>query len=152
MRLDSKPFGQTLSDGELWEYRAARAVSRKLGYTFRISGERSADLVFFVPQRAEVKTDHKAEQTGNVYIETRNTRQGVDSGLASEGADLWIQCIPHLGAIYLCRRSELLAYLAMSSDLRQVDGGDDNSHGYLIPIDQFEKLPFIQKIPLEGWK
>jgi hypothetical protein len=104
-----------------------------------------------VSVHAEVKTDHKSAQTGNIYIETQNTRLRADSGLMLDGVEAWIICVPHLGALFLCRWSDLLSYISLpETDLRQVNGGDDNSHGYLIPIDRFEKLPFVRKISLEA--
>ena len=143
------PFIEDLARGEYWEYVAAQAVGRKLGYLIRISDGKKYDVQILVPKTTEVKTDFRSEETGNIYIETFNPRQGGQSGINISSADLWIYCLPHVNALFLFERIAMLAYInENASTLRQVRGGDNNSAGCLIPITTLEKLDFVTKIPI----
>jgi len=143
-------FVKDLADGEIWEYRVARAVSRELGYFFQFSHERAADILFLVPHKIEVKTDHMAADTGNAFLEYRNPRQANDSGLTLQEADIWLHCVPRLGAIFFFHPLEMLRHLALNKHLfPRTKGGDKNSEGFLIPLTHLMNLPFVQVIPLE---
>ncbi len=155
MKIDRKPFSGDLTDGELWEYRAAKAVSRELGYLFQASDGREKDVIFYVPEDVEIKVDFMAEKTGNLYLEIRNTRQDVLSGLMTSKAKKWIHAVPHLNEAFIFDISTLVVYLSTNNQLqnfRQVEGGDENSRGILIPIEKMRSLPFIQVISLEMGK
>jgi hypothetical protein len=140
------PFKEDLATGQYWEDKVARTLSR-LGWFFRISDTRDSDILAQVPKTLEVKTDFRAEQTGNIYIETFNSKQGKESGLDTSTADLWVYCIPHLMTLFLFARVDMKTYIGDNlGDLRQVPGGDENSVGYLLPIIELEKLDFVTKI------
>ena len=140
------PFKEDLATGQYWEDKVARTLSR-LGWFFRISDTRDSDILAQVPKTLEVKTDIRAQGTGNIYIETFNSKQGKESGLDASAADLWVYCIPHLMTLFLFARVDMKAYIDENIvDLRQVPGGDDNSVGYLIPITELEGLEFVTKI------
>ena len=83
----------------------------------------------------ELKTDRKAYQTGNVYVEFESRNK--NSGIRTSKSNTWIFKIvnskdTHLFSIHipLSRLKKLV-----SKDYRVVPGGDNlTSKGYLVPI------------------
>jgi hypothetical protein len=143
------PFKEDLAEAQIWEYKAARTLGLIEGYLIRMTTGLKHDIELLVPHLVEVKTDFKSEQTGNIYIETFNRKQGVASGLHASTADLWVYCIPHLNCLFKFERVSMVAYINENyADLHQVPGGDANSVGYLLPIIELEKLEFVTKITM----
>jgi hypothetical protein len=141
------PFKDDLARAQHWEYLAAKCLCFERGYFIRLTRGRTHDIEYQVHKTVEVKADFMSEQTGNIYIETFNSKQGVKSGLDASSADMWCYCIPHMKALFLFDRVAMLAYIDENiADLRQVWGGDENSSGYLLPITELERLDFVSKI------
>jgi hypothetical protein len=110
------------------------------------------DCTVLVPQRIEMKTDHAAVSTGNLYFEVRNTWQGVASGLATTKADWWAHYVPPpTNTIFLFQPTAMLAFLQQqllegTAGYRRTreNGGDNNSQGIVAPIKAIEQQPFVQ--------
>ena len=98
-------------------------------------GKKHEKLVMKSMENFELKTDRKAYQTGNVYVEFESRNK--NSGIRTSKSNTWIFKIvnskdTHLFSIHipLSRLKKLV-----SKDYRVVPGGDNlTSKGYLVPI------------------
>lgn len=86
--------------------------------------------------KAELKTDRKAKQTGNVYVEFQS--RNLPSGIDVTEAKYWIfELVDEnenmVSSILI--ETERLKDLIRFGDYREARGGDDyTSIGYLIPV------------------
>lgn len=109
-------------------------------------GERLTELLFSPDTKLEVKTDLRAFETGNLFIEYES--RGQKSGLAKSEADFWVFIVsPDFR--YFVRADKLKKicrkYLDTSRDVR---GGDDNtSKGILLPISELTALSNLDSPP-----
>ena len=98
-------------------------------------GKKHEKMVMKSLEKYELKTDRKAYQTGNVYVEFESRNK--NSGIRTSKSNTWIFKIvnskdTHLFSIHipLSRLKKLV-----SKDYRVVPGGDNlTSKGYLVPI------------------
>lgn len=86
----------------------------------------------------EVKTDHRADETGNVYIETwQEGRDGwKTSGINLSDSDFYALAGP-TAAGFICIRTDELKRLALSSPSRTIATANINTvntRGRLVPV------------------
>lgn len=96
----------------------------------KVSEKALADI--FNGKKVEVKTDYRALQTGNVFIEYSS--RGADSGILTTESDYYCICI---NGTYTLISTERLRtkYKRLRNTSRDVSGGDSNtSRGVLLPI------------------
>lgn len=111
------------------------------------AGEVGEDILrgVLADSRIEVKTDHQASRTGNIYVELES--RGKPSGIATTKADWVAYLIPDIGNQtpdeYVPRIENLLGIVLLPTDVlrlaqhlgRPKSGGDDNtSRGFLLPL------------------
>ena len=96
----------------------------------------------------EVKTDFRAEKTGNLFFEYRCNKK--DSGLTATLAFRWAILIPHLNSVLEFCPKDMWKYLQESKH-KNVNGGDGmRVSGYVVVITDVLKLAFVTQIPLTG--
>lgn len=90
----------------------------------------------------EVKWDKRAAETGNLYFEVENTRQGCPSGINATTATWWCHVIGHGGEALLAEVGALRHFLA-DGEFRSIhtSGADSNSRGLLVPRARLDALP-----------
>lgn len=104
---------------------------------------------FFGGSTWELKSDRKAQSTGNVFVEVEQpsltTLKAKPSGLAVSKADLWAFELIGMG-LFIVVHTEKLRSMVASGKYREVYGGDDidgdgkgDYKGVLIPITEFFK-------------
>jgi len=106
------------------------------------------NLVSDLPQAinsgtVEVKTDYRAETTGNFYVETWQYGQADESdkkqsGINTTKADSWAFVIPQTGAMFLIKTDDLKA-LMKANDYREtrqpkINENTNASIGRLVPV------------------
>ena len=86
--------------------------------------------------KAELKTDRRARETGNVYVEFES--RGMPSGIDATEAKYWIFELVDENENMVCSvlvETDRLRALVSYGDYREARGGDDyTSVGHLIPI------------------
>ena len=100
-------------------------------------GAKGSDFSLIFPDGAlevyEVKTDFRAEQTGNLFFEYKCN--GRTSGLTATQADKWAVLLPHLQVILVFSPKRMFNYLQSSPRARKIVGGDRMAaEGYVVPI------------------
>jgi hypothetical protein len=90
-------------------------------------------------RKIEVKTDFKASETGNVYIEYKS--RGKPSGVSTSESE-WYAFVLSNDNIILVKTKKLKALVkARFKKYRGVKGGDSNtSWGVLLPITELLKI------------
>tara|TARA_R100000734_G_C3307964_1_gene98573 strand:- start:344 stop:718 length:375 start_codon:yes stop_codon:yes gene_type:complete len=96
-------------------------------------GLKGENLVFklLTNKKIEVKTDYKALETGNIFIEyySRNKL----SGIATTEAEFWVFVLSNELLIFI--ETNKLKKLCKLPNLKKVLGGDNNtSKGVLLPL------------------
>tara|TARA_R100001015_G_C4608796_1_gene164046 strand:+ start:157 stop:507 length:351 start_codon:yes stop_codon:yes gene_type:complete len=100
-------------------------------------GEKLINDVFENNDKVEVKTDFKAKDTGNIFIEYES--RGKLSGISTTQANWFCFVLSNENIIFL--KTEKLKKLCKQKGLRKVLGGDNNtSKGILLPINKLIKL------------
>ena len=100
-------------------------------------GEKLVKEIFKYNDKVEVKTDFKAKDTGNVFIEYKS--RGKLSGLATTKAEWYCFVLSNENIIFL--KTIKLKELCKQKGLSRCEGGDENtSNGILLPIKQLIKL------------
>ena len=148
MTLHNTPeaFRQRLAQGRVAELRVALYLMSK-GCLVRLGFGKAAFDIEFIDldenrppgvalrvQRMEVKWDHRATETGNLYFETRNTRQRLPSGIRSTTADWWCHLVGEGHEAFLVPVPSLRTFLdAGSFPSVRTDASDSNSEGLLVP-------------------
>lgn len=94
--------------------------------------------------RVEYKTDYRAAETGNAFIETESVNTtGKRGWLYTSQAHLLVYFIPPLFRIYCCPMKNL-AEAALVWQVKYAQSNADNitylTRGLLIPIDEFAKV------------
>jgi hypothetical protein len=91
----------------------------------------------------EVKTDYRAETTGNFYVETwqygkEDESDKKQSGINTTKADSWAFVIPQTGAMFLIRTDHLKALMTANPyrETRQpkINENTNASIGRLVPV------------------
>ena len=128
-----------------------------VGLFFAVFQVRSLfDFGFWEPKEGyhlfEVKSDYYAgKRSENVYVETKNTKTGEPSGIASTYADRVLLHVSARKVIYSFPPKLMMAFL--KSDCPEcrylAQAGDKNSAGYLLPLSTLESLPFTKTIRYE---
>jgi hypothetical protein len=98
-----------------------------------LAGEKTvADLIAF--KKLEVKTDIKAAQTGNVFVEYAS--RGKPSGISTTEAEWYVFVLSDTQIVFIeTGRLKRLSRTYLKSE-RDVQGGDSNtSHGILVPVE-----------------
>jgi len=92
--------------------------------------------------RTEVKTDLRAEQTGNIFCEVECS--GKASGLTSTTADRWAYLLPNK-CIYIFEPAKMLEWLKVNG--KPIGGGDGGrAKGFLAKVGVVDGLDFVKKI------
>ena len=118
------------------------------------------DVCFVLPHGSkrfcEIKTDFKAEHTGNIYLEIRNTCVNKPSGLTVTTADIWVHYVPYLKRLWGFDPKALLWYLQIHSQYRGSQiwlstpgSGDKNSQGYIVPLAKVMQWEWPIQIPID---
>jgi hypothetical protein len=79
------------------------------------------------------------KDTGNIFIEFHS--RGVDSGITTTTADVWVNIFFHLDEIWIIPVDKLRQLINSNEFPISEESGDINSHtkGYLIPREEFRK-------------
>lgn len=102
--------------------------------------------------RLEYKTDLRADETGNAFIETLS----VDRGRKAQGwsvksrADILIYFLPFSGRIYICPLNRLRAVLPRWLERYEVRSARNQrycTHGLLIPLWELAAASELARIP-----
>ncbi len=102
------------------------------------------DAVIYRPYRIEFKCDYKAEETGNLFLETFNPYRKEPSGLTATRADWWVIYVPSKATIFVFNPKKMLACIEKHDEWRlKTVAGDNNSNGYLVPIKDAADMPFV---------
>jgi hypothetical protein len=105
--------------------------------------------------RVEYKTDHKAAETGNAFIETVSVDAAGKQGWAyTSQADYIFYYVPPLGRVYVVRlaviRRELPRWEGLYSHAQARNDGY-LTHGILVPLDEFSACAeAVMKITIES--
>lgn len=80
----------------------------------------------------------KGKDTGNIFIEFHS--RGVESGISSTTADVWVNIFFHLNEIWVIMVDDLRNIINENNFKKTEDSGDLNSNtkGYLIPRKKFK--------------
>ena len=142
-------FAAQLREGHYNELRVALWFMLR-GCLARVSFHRGHyDIEVQPPEGArfhvEVKWDKRAGETGNLYFEVENTRQGQPSGIRATTADYWCHVLGDGGEALVAPVPALRAFLEQGA-FRRVDtrGADSNSRGLLVPRSALEALQPIR--------
>jgi hypothetical protein len=119
------------------------------------------DCTILVPTTFEIKYDKRSQDTGNLYFETRNTRQNIPSGIMTTRADWWAHYLPTQRCIAVYPPATMRDWLTAQMEagvtwVRQTrpGGGDQNSQGIVAPIVRVlaqswvEQWPFHVEVPV----
>lgn len=94
--------------------------------------------------KIEVKSDEKAKETGNIYVEYKQRKgsEWVDSGIAVTEADIWAVEVRSDNFVLLSTdKMKELAKRAYEQG-KTVSGGDhNNTKGILVPIEWLVREP-----------
>ncbi len=147
-------FNRQLREGHFNELRVAlyfmlKGAHVRIGYT----GQRY-DL-HVIPAggkpgfSVEVKWDKRAQETGNLYFEIRNTRRDEPSGVAATTADYWCHVIGD-GDRALLVGVRRLREILRTGGFRMVTtrAEDSNSQGLLVPHRRLENEKGVVQIEL----
>ncbi len=92
----------------------------------------------------EYKTDHRAQTTGNAFVETISIDRDLKLGWAvTSESDLLLYYIPGLELIYVIRFEALRAQLPRwlrTYPIRSIQNQGYATHGILVPLHEFEVL------------
>lgn len=161
-----KDFGNDIIIGEVGENLFKRYLVNHKGLTFIRKSEDKKELkkwdleLLFKNKnvRYEVKTDVyilpgkwikpdgwdkkiwvNGKDTGNIFIEFHS--RGVDSGITTTTADVWVNIFFHLDEIWIIPVNKLRQLINVNEFPVSEESGDINSHtkGYLIPREEFRK-------------
>lgn len=111
--------------------------------------DKKKDIRVFVPKDIEVKTDWDAERTGNVFLEMFNCYRNEPSGLTATNADIWAHFVPP-NHLFTFRPRAMIKHLteipSNAVGYRKIErGGDNNSSGFIVSIENLRLLPFVRK-------
>jgi len=131
-------FARSLRDGHFNELRVAlyfmlQGAYVRIGYT-----DERYDLSVVFPKHkpfsVEVKWDRRAQETGNLFFELRNTRQNRPSGIAVTTADYWCHVLGDGEEALLAPVPALRRFLSEGHfPEKSTRGRDSNSRGVLVP-------------------
>ncbi len=93
----------------------------------------------------EYKTDLRADETGNAFIETVGSDAGRENAgwAAKSGADFVIYYLPYSGRIYVIPVIRLRKMLPKWRDrypVRQIPNNGYHTHGLLVPLSELAKI------------
>ena len=107
-----------------------------------VLGEKLVKGIFKNPDKVEVKTDFKAKDTGNVFVEYES--RGKESGLSTTTADYWVYCLwteVRKKQTYVFIPTDRLKKTIKEGKYKETRGGDNlTSKGYLVPKADLLKL------------
>ncbi len=143
------------AEDKLMEAMVKHAIAQQTrGYLDPRDAGSAYDCTVLVPRTYELQYDKKSQETGNLYFETRNTRQQRPAGLTATRADCWAYYLPSQRCIALFAPGLMLAFLeaqleANTPGVRQTlpHGGDQNSQGIVAPIALILAQPFVEQCP-----
>lgn len=82
----------------------------------------------------EVKYDAMSMKTGNIAIETWNTKKDAASGITVTKADLWVIVLIEGGGLqaHACKVSKLREFVAAAKPFKSIKNGGDKNANLLI--------------------
>lgn len=95
----------------------------------------------FPALKYECKYDVYAARSGNLAIETWNTKKNIPSGISATTADYWIHILSEK-EIWVCPVTDLRSIINRVPPVRIVDGGDNNSQMMLFRKEDILLPPF----------
>lgn len=102
------------------------------------------DFEILRPMSFEVKCDYKAKETRNLFFEVFNSYRKQPSGLTATKSWKWIHYVPGEAVAYVYSPETMLRWLESEPGLKKIQGGgDNNSDGFLVPVERVAKLPFV---------
>lgn len=157
--VSRKNFGNDLVIGEVGENLFKQYLIKYKGLSFLRKSEDKKDLkrwdleFLFKDEvvRYEIKTDVYVKpdrDTGNMFVEFYS--RGVDSGITSTTADVWVNIYFHLKEIWVIKVDDLKK-LINENNFRQTQYSGDlnsNTRGYLIPREKVKNNFKIIKFSL----
>ncbi len=142
-------FAAQLRDGHYNELRVALHLMLR-GCLVRIGfSDGRYDIEARTPRgrtwHVEVKWDKRAAESGRLYFEVENTRQGKPSGIMATSADLWCHVLGEGDQALMAQVPRLREFLERGG-FRSVrtGGADSNSRGLLVPRENLD-------VPGFGW-
>ena len=139
-------FARSLREGHFNELRVALYFMLQGGYVRIGYADERYDLRVVFPKRkpfsVEVKWDKRAQETGNLFFELRNTRQNKPSGIAVTTADYWCHVVGNGAEALLAPVPVLRRFLSEGRFMeKSTQGRDSNSRGVLVPRAALAALP-----------
>ncbi len=94
---------------------------------------------WFQPNGWKNKIWVEGKDTGNIFIEFHS--RGVESGISTTTADVWMNFFFHLDELWIIPVDKLRKIISENNFPVSEESGDINSHtkGYLIPREQFKE-------------
>ncbi len=80
--------------------------------------------------KVEIKFDLMSQRTGNIAIEYWNSKSNKPSGILATNSDFYVFVLPdgEEYSVWLTKTKTLVDYFTHNSGIRDVHGGDNNSH------------------------
>ena len=158
--VSKKDFGNDIVIGELGETLFKQYLIKHKGLTFVRKSEDKKDLkkwdLEFLHKgrlvRYEIKTDvfiqAGVKDTGNIFVEFHS--RGIDSGISSTSADVWVNIFFHLNEMWVIMVDSLKKIISENNFKVTKDSGDTNSNtrGYLIPREKYREYFKVIKYDL----
>lgn len=138
-------FKNSLTVGQKGESLSRQALE-KLGFVTKESNTKEIDFYFEHEDKTyscECKYDLYQGKSGNLAIETYNTKICKPSGVMSTLADYWFHVLAD-NSIYFCRVIDLKKFLEEVKPTREVNGGDSNSFMKLYHKDKICDICLLQ--------
>ena len=164
--VSQKNFTKDNRIGKIGEYMAAQYLMDYKGLEFVRESEEKGDLKKWdlelkyksKPFKYEIKTDVyiipgkwfkpqgwdreiwiDGKDTGNIFIEFHS--RGVDSGITTTTADVWMNFFFHLDELWSIPVTKLREIISKNEFPVSEESGDINSHtmGYLIPREKYKE-------------
>lgn len=148
-KLPTYDFSAQLAQGETGERKLDAYFSRwfSIRPAKRAEQRRGIDR-FFSRQGAtypvEYKTDARADETGNAFVETVSVDTVGKQGWAyTSEAEFLLYYVPGAEAVYIIPFTNLRQHLAQwvqSYPLRKIPNKGYCTHGILVPLTEFERI------------
>ncbi len=97
----------------------------------------------------EVKFDKYSIRSGNLAIETHNTRSDTPSGIMASNADLWIQIVGTEKDVNIVNTQKLKNFVRDETPYKVIENaGDSNARLFLYKFEHI--LPIFRKLSLDN--
>lgn len=109
----------------------------------------ACDAIATRTETIEIKTDYKAQNSGNLFIEYHNSHRKLASGIMSSTSTYYAIHAVHVG-LFLYRteflRAAINRFIETKPEWVRYSVGDKNSNGVLLPISHVERFHISQQL------